>query len=733
MKYTAQAFACCLFGFLLQSPSPAQDAGLTVLSDWASHNDRWVERQDGGYMIYRRLNERAFELLDARDREVSSIRSAAGWEARRTRVRKVLNSVLGLWPERTPLHPRAMGVLERDGYRIEKLIYESQPGFHVTAALYVPAKLGGRAPGILYIPGHSESGFRAPHYQNACINLVKKGFVVLAYDPVGQGERMQELDPETGKPFVTTKMVSHYMRHSYQGNQCFLTGVSMTRYFIWDAIRGIDYLVSRPEVDSARIGVTGHSGGGTMTVYTSAIDDRVTVAVPSGFTTSYRRMLQINGVQDAEQNIIDGLYHGIEHADWLLARAPKPTLLLTTTRDFFPIQGARETGAVMRGIYETLRAPANFDRAEDDYGHGYTKKNSEASYAFFMKHLGVAGDPAEGKYPLSTGADLRITRTGQVITEFKAETVFSLNRREAAGRLERLERSRGGANHLSAAVARARELSGYRLPKRADDATYRGGFPRQGYRVEKWALDGGPNAVIPMLLALPEGDGPRAAVVYLHPGGKKGADAPGGPIETLAREGYVVLAPDVIGAGETATRIGRSNDPNAAYYMGALVRASVVGLQAEDVSRAVAWLGTHPRVRRGAIGLAAEGGLGPSAIHAAALNKDISWLVLERALAAYSEVVLNAFYSTSTEALVPSALTAYDLPDLLASLAPRRVAVIAPIDQRGEPLTAEAAGRIFRYPSSHFRKSGAQGRLQIVTERGATMTNALREMLAGAR
>lgn len=704
-----------------------------MLSDWMNHNDRWVERHDGPYMLFRRLNERAFELLDTRDRETAAIRTAAGWEARRARVRKVLNSVLGPWPEKTPLNPRAMGVLERDGYRIEKLVFESRPGFYVTAALYIPAKLDGRTPGILYIPGHSETGFRSLSYQNACTNLVKKGFVVLTYDPIGQGERHQELDPESGKPFVTTQMVPHYMRHSYPGNQCFLAGASLSRYFIWDAIRGIDYLVSRPEVDGTRIGVTGHSGGGTMTVFVSAIDDRVKVAVPSGYVTSYRRMLAINGVQDAEQNILDGLFHGIEHADWLLARAPKPTLLLTTTYDFFPIQGARETGAAMTRIYKTLGEGGNFDRAEDDYNHGYTRRNSEAAYAFLMKHLGVGGDPAEVRSAALTGSDLRVTRTGQVTTEFKGETVFSLNRKDAARLLERLERSRGGANHLPGVVARARELSGYRLPTRADDAIYRGGFPRQGYRIEKYALDGGRNAVVPMLLALPDGEGPRPAVIYLHPDGKKGAAAPGGAIETLAREGYIVLAPDLIGSGETAPRIGRPNDHNAAYYVGALVRASVVGLQAEDVSRAVAWLGTHPRVRPDAIGLAAARSMGPTAIHAAALDKGISWLVLERTLAAYSEVVLNHFYATSTDGLVPAALTAYDLPDLLASIAPRRVTVIAPVDQRGEPLTAEAAGRIFRYPSSHYRRNGAQGRLRIVTESGAAMPSVLREMVAGSR
>jgi cephalosporin-C deacetylase-like acetyl esterase len=195
----------------------------------------------------------------------------------------------------------------------------------------VPDGLTEPRPGILYIPGHTDNGFRSSGYQNECLNIVHKGFVVLAYDPIGQGERHQEIDSSTGEQLAGTAQVAHYKMHSYTGNQCFLSGVSLSRYFIWDAIRGIDYLVSRPEVDPERIGVTGLSGGGNLTVYTSALDDRVKVAVPANFVTSYRRMLELNGVQDAEQNVNHALRHGIEHADWLLARAPKPTLLLTTT------------------------------------------------------------------------------------------------------------------------------------------------------------------------------------------------------------------------------------------------------------------------------------------------------------------------------------------------------------------------------------------------------------------
>jgi cephalosporin-C deacetylase-like acetyl esterase len=695
----------------------AEDNRFTVLSDWRNHNQRWVQRQEGSYMLYRRLNEISFGQLDQRDQEVATIHTAAGWRQRRQYVQETLHKLLGPWPERSPLNARVVGTLQRDGYRVEKVVFESQPGFPVTAALYVPDATEAR-PGILYIPGHYEAGFRAAHYQNACLNLVNKGFVVLAYDPIGQGERHQEIDATTGEVFVSTREVPHYKMHSYVGNQLFLSGVSLARYFTWDAIRAIDYLASRPEVDPDRIGVTGNSGGGNLTVNTAAMDERVKVAVPSCFVTSYRRMLSLNGIQDAEQNVYHALVHGIEHADWLLAFAPKPLLMLTTTHDFFPIQGARETEAVMQAVYRELDAPDRFARAEDDHGHGYTRQNSEASYAFFQKHLALPGDATERSFPAFTEAELKVTETGQVATALKAETVFSLHQPEAASQLRRIEASRDEAGHPAKVVAAARKLSGYRSPSAHDDAVFRGGYAMGSYRIEKYALDGGPNAVVPLLLALPANQAPHAAVVYLHPQGKQSAIGEGGTFETLTARGYAVIAPDVIGTGETAPAIGRANDHNAPFYQGAISATSVVGLQAEDVTRIVSWLQGDPRIRATNIGLVAHGSMGPTGIHAAAFHPEIRWLLLDESLATYASIVTNRFYTTPTAAMVPGALSAYDLPDLIASIAPRRVAIRAPRDQRDEALSAEEAEGVFRFVTSTFRAADADDRLRI--DAGAT-------------
>ena len=284
----------------------------------------------------------------------------------------------------SPVHIR------KNGYRVENIIYESLPGFYVTASLFIPSNIRKPAPAILFCSGHSSGAYRLPFYQLPLLNLVKKGFIVLAIDPVGQGERLQYFDPEKGESAIGGST----NEHSYPSAQVFLNGRSIARYFLWDGIRGIDYLVSRKEVDGQRIGVHGLSGGGTQTAYISALDERVGASAPAGYITSYRRLMESVGVQDGEQNFYHGIVRGIDHADFIEIRAPKPTLIMATTGDFFSIQGSRETYTEVKRIYGICGLADNIEITEDDYGHGYTRKNREAMYAFFQKYLKLPGSPA---------------------------------------------------------------------------------------------------------------------------------------------------------------------------------------------------------------------------------------------------------------------------------------------------------------------------------------------------
>jgi dienelactone hydrolase len=344
-------FILCLAFFPNTSAAQVDEEDFTLFS-------RWIDWSSPASMLAWHLNEENLRLLAERESIVAQTVSKDDWLKRRDEIRATLKRIVGPFPERSGLNTKISRIIQRDGYRVEKLVYESLPEFHVTAALFIPDGIRDPRPGILNVIGHSAQAFRRDTYQNVILNLVAKGFVVLAIDPLGQGERLQYFDPETGESSVG----SSTREHSYVGNQCLLSGYSVSRYFIWDGMRGIDYLQSRPEVDASRIGVTGLSGGGTQTALIAAMDERVSVAVPTCYITGYRRLLQSIGPQDGEQNLFHALANGIDHAELLVARIPKPTLVVATTRDFFSIQGVHTV--LPR---KTTRQPTPFFRSTSDF------------------------------------------------------------------------------------------------------------------------------------------------------------------------------------------------------------------------------------------------------------------------------------------------------------------------------------------------------------------------------
>src|SRR5579872_3900241 len=311
------------------------------------------------------LRSRADDFLDKRAREVAGLHTLDDLARRRAYLREVMVRDLGGFPDRTPLNARVTGTLDRGDYRIEKIIFESQPRFYVTANLYVPKTGQPPYPAVLYPLGHELGAKSHTAWQITLASLAKKGYVALAWDPIGQGERIQMYDED----FEDSKVRASTTEHTIQGIQCLLIGDHIARYTIWDGMRALDYLLSRPEVDSTRIACTGNSGGGTHTAYLSALDDRIKVAMPSCYITSWRRLLESLGPQDAEQCLPPWIGQGLDHGDFVLAFAPKPFLILSGIRDFFPINGARETYQEEQHVYSVMGAPDKLRQFEADNGH----------------------------------------------------------------------------------------------------------------------------------------------------------------------------------------------------------------------------------------------------------------------------------------------------------------------------------------------------------------------------
>jgi dienelactone hydrolase len=338
--------------------------------------------------VHLQILELAGRQEERRRARFAAVASQANLEALQTALRKTFLGLLDGFPEKTVVPPvQNTGTIEADDYVVEKLAYESFPGYFVSALLYRPRTIAGPLPGVLSPCGHSTNGKASGAYQILHINLAKRGYVVLTYDPVGQGERSQFWDSQKGR----SRFNLSCGEHAVLGNPLYLLGTNLARYRIWDGMRGLDYLTSRPDVDPSRIGCVGNSGGGTLTAYIAALDPRVTVAAIGCYITTLRRRMgnriPEDPSADPEQDLFGFVAEGIDHAGLLALRVPRPTLLGAAQLDFFPIEGARETFAEAKRLYEVAGSGDRVALAEAAGRHGLSRPLRTAVYEWFDRWL----------------------------------------------------------------------------------------------------------------------------------------------------------------------------------------------------------------------------------------------------------------------------------------------------------------------------------------------------------
>jgi cephalosporin-C deacetylase-like acetyl esterase len=665
MKQLLTAFLLLISPVLL-----AQEEDLSLLKHYQYY-------ADDANALYKEMVEEAEVRFDARESKVASLATANDWKEYQQEVKLKLAQIIGPFPEKTPLNPEITGVIKKDDYTVEKLIYESQPGFYVTAALFLPNNRKGKAPAIVYCSGHSDLGFRSDTYQTKIINLVKKGFVVLAFDPLGQGERMQYPDDE-GK---WSRIGGSTHEHSYAGAQSFINGNSLAKIMIWDGIRSVDYLLTRPEVDPQRIGMTGRSGGGTQTAYIAAFDDRIVAAAPEAYITRMETLLKTRGPQDAEQNLPGFVAKELDLADYLVARVPKPTLIISTSRDFFSIEGARDTYHELQRAYRAMGKPENISMSEDDAPHASTSKNREAMYAFFQQHLQNPGDSQDEEVEVFKPEELWATSTGEIMTDRECKNVFDLERELAQQQKSALVQDRQSFDPEEVR-SNAKGLSGFEGPAEAKEIHFAGQYQRDGYRVQKYLMIG-ERHVSPFLLFLPNEPRADEAVVYFHPDGKSAEAGSGGEIESLVRQGLTVLAADVAGTGELGPAYlrGDSQIDGVSFNTwsgGILLDKSILARQAEDMVSMVHYLKNSSEKDISVTALA-HATLAPALLHAAAFEPAIERTVLVEPLFSYADLLNHEFYDARwIPAAVNGAMKSYDLADLAASLPSQNLLLINP-------------------------------------------------------
>ena len=622
--YTATARLHVRVGEEPRSAAPAADS-LDVL---ASGGETPPNRMLRAYLL-----AEAQKHFDARKATVEGLKTREAVADRQRELRTKFVEALGGFPEKTPLNAKVVGKEDRDGYRVEKIIYESRPNHHVTATLYLPA---GKPPfpGVLMPIGHSNNGKAADYIQRGSILMAKNGIAVLTYDPIGQGERRQLLD-DAGKPAIKGSTSEHTM----VGVGALLIGRSTASYRVWDGIRSLDYLAGRPEIDPRRLGCTGCSGGGTLTSYLMALDDRIAVAAPSCYLTSLERLFATLGPQDAEQNITGQVAFGMEHADYVAMRAPRPTLILAASRDFFDIRGTWTTFREAKRIYGTMGHGERVDLFESDSGHGFPQSQREAATRWMRRWLLRIDDaPVEEKFAIAKDADLLCTRTGQVLEELKGKSVFHLNAEREAELAGLRVRQVENPEFL---LKEMRRRSGLRTPIAAAKMKEAGVLPRGDVIIRKLVFETEPAIQVPALLFEKGSEKRGPLVIYVNGAGKAADAAADGPIEKLVATGVRVLALDLRGFGETApSKTARDKagpfgiDFNEAYIALHLNRP-LLGQRLHDLlAVAEKMAGETDELRLVGIGTA-----GPIALHAAALEPRFKRVRIERSLISWSAVV----------------------------------------------------------------------------------------------
>ena len=621
---------------------------------------------------YTQIKQAAHKRLAERLVKIDGLKTPEQIAEYQKTQREFFIAQLGGFPERSPLNGQVVGTLPAKGYRIEKVIFDSRPHHHVTANLYVPDGAG-KFPGVIVSSGHSRTAKTADYNQRFGIMLALHGMVALCYDPIGQGERSQVLTDD-GHVQHDSTVTEHFM----VGAGSILVGRNTAAYRVWDAMRALDYLESRPEVDAARLGMTGCSGGGTLTSYTMALDDRVRCAAPACYLTTFDRLIDTSGPQDAEQNIFGQIEHGLDQPDYVILRAPKPTLISSTTSDFFDISGSWDNLRQSKRIYARLGAAERIDMVEADGVHGVQPANLAAIAQWMQRWLVGKDSPVPIKpfntFDIKKEPELLCTERGQVLLLPGEKSVFELNAMEAE-HLAAERKSKFADRNREALLSDVRRATGIRpidqLPKSSSNRA--GKVVRDDYHIDKLviraaaAADGQHDEHVLPALTFHPADPKDAAYLYVHDGGKAADGGVGGPIEKLVEQGYVVVSVDLSGQGETV-----EGKPDAklgdwkTFYMAYLMGQSVVGRHAEDILIAAQWTADYQSKQPREVHLIANGRTCVAAMHAAALReKGFASVTLNEGPKSWTEIAGSPAHANWLTTTVHGGLKLYDLPDLV--------------------------------------------------------------------
>jgi len=667
-------------------------------------------------------------LASSWDQQRSRLNTAESVKERNAFVREKTLAMLGAFPSRCALAGYVISVDHRDGYRVENVLFQSRPDFWVTANLYVPAQSNGPFPGIISPCGHYPLARMLPQYQCAYISLVKSGFVVLAYDPIGQGERRRYWNPTTN----ATEVGGPVYEHSMAGQLLLLYGENLTQYMVWDGIRSIDYLLSRPEVDHQRIGCAGHSGGGTLTKFISVVDQRVQCAAILEGGTANQWPTDGVGLADVEQNLFPAAMYGIDNVDLHAAIAPCP--LLVGIEHFTP--AFERASQSIRARYRQLGAADKFSTVAADDPHSWTPKLRMATTDFFCRWLlGAQGPSVESELRPAAPESLQCTANGSLLVSQKGASLFDI----IARKQDVLPRTPTNRDELHSTQTLIRDqlrallrlgLSTQPLASRTVATV-----PRDGYRIDKVEFLSEADIYIPVWVYCPQGkSGPLPTILYVTDEGVEldgmefeGAEGSGlhhSVLDTFARAGYCVIGIDVRGIGQTRPSHGSSfsgqfsqlfDTETSMAYAAWFLDESLIGMRVQDTIRSLEYAASRENVDRERIHVIGKGQGALWCLYAAALDERIPALICADGLMTYRCLTQTDRYLYGADVLIPGMLQNFDLPQVAAIRTSLSLTLLKPLDAMKNPVTQSDAEHSYAWTRAAYELAGSPERFKIAT------------------
>jgi dienelactone hydrolase len=633
------------------------------------------------------------------------------WEARRAALREAMFAAMGPFPDTPcPLEPREVGVLKRDGYRIEKLLFQSCPDVWVTASAYVPEPVKGRVAAVLAVHGHWPIARRDPVVQARCLGLVKLGFFVLAVDAFGAGERYTKPAPGT-------------YHGALYGSTLWPAGQTLLGMQVYDNRRAVDYLRTRPEVDGDRLGITGASGGGNQTMYAGALDERFRAVVPVCSVGNYQAYLH---AACCVCEVLPGALRVCEEGDVLGLVAPRALLVINATKDGyqFSVDQASKSVERARPIFRLYDSEKRLRHDTFESPHAYNQPMREAMYGWMTRWLKEEGDGrpiAEPKHDLEKPEDLACFPDEKRPDGFLYLPAFAKRQgealvRAAAVRPDHVEDWESSAVHLRT-VLRKQVLGDFpNLPR--PDALLGKAETAGEVTTTPLVLHPEPDLSLHAVLRSPGGGkGRLPACVLLHLDGQRAAlDHP--LAAALLAKGWAVAAPELRATGAMRPdhdAIGGAPDHNSAEH-GLWLGRPLLGQWAFDVLALLDWLALQPGLDRGRFAVAGLGQAGLVALCAAALFEDR--VASAAALEAPVSYVTDEAYPPRTRMglLAPGILRVGDIPHLAALAAPRRLVVAGGVSPQGEKRTAGQLQEAFAFTRGVYKLHKEDGKLTLLPE-----------------